>query len=79
MGKLLIDGEIADKEFPLRTTRRVFNLLIDVSGERQVSINHVINEALLAWEKKTLSQKDKEHTPLKRLKKSINPLKPHKP
>lgn len=47
--KLRVGGDVADKHFPLRTTERIFNLLLSESGDQQESVNVVINQVLNHW------------------------------
>lgn len=47
--KLIIDGENADKHSPLRTTDSIYDALLIESGERQLSVNVIINKILSPW------------------------------
>lgn len=61
--KLLIDGKRADKHYPLRTTDDIYNELLAESGEKQVSVNIIINRVLSPWAK---AKKKKQLTKTKK-------------
>lgn len=44
--KLTVDGEVADKQFPLRTTEKIYDFFIVKAGEKNTSVNVVMNTAL---------------------------------
>jgi hypothetical protein len=53
--KSMVDGEIADKHFPLRTTETIYNyLLAESKGE---SVNTVINKILSRCVKRKMKTK----------------------
>jgi hypothetical protein len=50
--KLIVDGEVADKQFPLRTTDAIYDFYIIKAGERNTSVNVVMNAALSQYKRK---------------------------
>lgn len=49
--KLEVGGEIADKQYNLRTTQGIMGSLIEKAGQKE-SVNLLINKILLSWKKK---------------------------
>lgn len=49
--KLTIGGEIADKQYNLRTTEGIMESLIEKAGQKE-SVNLLINKILFSWKKK---------------------------
>jgi len=56
--KLTIDGEIADKQYNLRTTPSIMETLVAKAGQKD-SVNVLINKILLSWKKKFDNRKIK--------------------
>jgi hypothetical protein len=48
--KLTVDGEVADKQYLLRTTDGIMSKLIEKS--KKDSVNVLINKILLSWKNK---------------------------
>jgi predicted HicB family RNase H-like nuclease len=49
--KLTIAGEVADKQYNLRTTPSIMETLVEKAGQKD-SVNVLINKILLSWKKK---------------------------
>jgi len=49
--KLTVGGEVADKQYLLRTTESIMGKLVEKSGQKQ-SVNVLINKILLSWKNK---------------------------
>jgi len=49
--KLTVGGEVADKQYLLRTTDGIMGTLIEKSGQKQ-SVNVLINKILYSWARK---------------------------
>jgi hypothetical protein len=56
--KNTIEGEVLDKDYPLRTTDGIYNFYLVRAGEKGISVNAMINVALLKY-KKQLSKPKK--------------------
>jgi len=50
--KLTVDGEVADKQFPLRTTDKIYDFFIVKAAEKNTSVNVVMNIALSQYKNK---------------------------
>lgn len=50
--KLIVDGEVADKQYPLRTSDSVYDFYIVKAGEKNTSVNEVMNIALVQYKNK---------------------------
>jgi len=57
--KLIVDGEVADYKYNLRTTQGIIDFLVDKAGQTG-SVNVLINEILLKEKKKLKSSKTKK-------------------
>ncbi len=55
--KLTVDGEVADKQYLLRTTDEIYCTLATEASTRGVSVNVIINKALLTEVKKIKRRK----------------------
>jgi len=49
--KLTIAGEVADKQYNLRTTPSIMEKLVEKAGQKD-SVNVLINKILLSWKNK---------------------------
>jgi len=56
--KTIIDGEVLDKDYPLRTTESIYNFYEARASDKKTSVNAIINIALLKY-KKQLSKPKK--------------------
>jgi hypothetical protein len=55
--KLLVGGKVADKQFPLRTTDEIYDFYIVRAGEKNTSVNVIMNIALSQYKNKFKSKK----------------------
>ncbi len=49
--KLIVGGEVADKQYNLRTTPSIMETLVTKAGQKD-SVNVLINKILLSWKNK---------------------------
>ena len=56
--KLKIDGEVLEKEYPLRTTVGIYNFYLLRAGDKNTSVNAIMNIALLKY-KNEVTRKQK--------------------
>ncbi len=56
--KLIVGGEVADKQYNLRTTPSIMETLVEKAGQKD-SVNVLINKILLSWKKKLGNHKIK--------------------
>lgn len=57
---LKIEGEIASKGYPLRTTPSIFDSLSKEADDSGESINLIINKVLFQWHKKRKKSSSKK-------------------
>ena len=57
--KLTVGGEVADKQYLLRTTEDIYFTLAEQASIKGVSVNVIMNKALLSEAKKIKSSKSK--------------------
>jgi len=55
--KLIVNGEIADKKFPITTTETIYDNLVSESFEKNISMNFIVNKILSSWANRRMKTK----------------------